>query len=181
MEYDLVRLFEHPLRFRRFVPPAIVVFGGTQDTGRCEIAVEWKLSASGAANNSTLTLSWDIETLRPHVAEIDEELQILQSRDEDRATQVMEAAVVVAVAVMANIEPGTLFTQRSNTGNHHDYYLNESRDEMIEVAGEWQDGLPKLFRKKQNQSDRNPGLRKRWVSVTIMRKKPRNRTEGLHS
>src|SRR5437660_12153566 len=105
MEYDLIRLFEHPLRFRRFVPPTIVVFGAGQDTGRCEIAVEWRPSASVATNHSTLTLSWDIETLRPHVAEIDEELHILRTRDEDRATHVEDAAVVVAVAVLANIEP----------------------------------------------------------------------------
>jgi hypothetical protein len=181
MEYDLVRLFKHALRFRRFVPPAIVVFGGSQDTGRCEIAVEWKESASGATNNSTLSLSWDIETLRPHVAEIDEELQILRTRDEDRATQIMEAAVVVAVAVMANIEPGILFTRRSDTGTRHDYYLNETRDEMIEVAGRWEGGLPGLFEEKRWQSDLNAMLRKRWVSVTIAREAPRNRTEGLHS
>jgi hypothetical protein len=49
MEYDLVRLFDHPMKLRRFFPPEIVVFGVAQDTGQCDIAVEWKYSASGAA------------------------------------------------------------------------------------------------------------------------------------
>ncbi len=181
MEYDLTRLFEHPLRFRRFIPPAVVVFGGTQDKGRCEVAVEWKASASGKTNDNTLTLSWDVETPRPQCAEIDEELQILRTRDEDRATHVEEAAVVVAVAVTAHIEPATRLTRRSATWTRHDYYLNEVRDEMIEVAGRWEGGLPGLFEEKRGQSDLNAALRKRWVSVTIIREAPRNRTEGLHS
>ena len=123
MNYDLVQLFGHPLRFRRFIPPAIVVFGGTRDTGPCEIAVAWKPTASGTTTNTTLTLSWDVATLRPRLSEIDEELQILRTRDEDQATHVEEAAVVVAVAVMAHIEPSTLFTCRSATGTRHDYEM----------------------------------------------------------
>jgi hypothetical protein len=180
MEYDLVRLFEHPLRFRKYIPSAIVLFGGNSDVGQCEIAVEWKQSQTGTANTGTLTLSWDISTLRPHFAEIDEELDILRTRDEDQATQVEEAAVVVAVAVMAHIEPDTLFTRRSSIGTRHDYYLNEVRDEMIEIAGQRKGGLLDLFKKKRKQSDKNSALRKRWVSVMIARKRPRSRTEGLH-
>ena len=190
MEYDLIRLVDHPLKFRRCIPAAIVIFGGNTDAGQCKIAVEWKLQASGTANNDTLTLSWDVETLRPKFAEIEEELQILRTRDYDRATQVMEAAVIVAVAVMAHVEPDTRFTQRSGTGTSHDYYLNEADDEnetdneMIEIAGRSDRSLASLFKEKKTQSDRNPTLRKRWVSVTIVRKGsrkgPQNRTEGLH-
>jgi hypothetical protein len=184
MEYDLIRLFEHPLKFRRFLPAAIVIFGGNRDTGQCEIAVEWKMQASGTANNDTLTLSWDVETLRPWCAEIDEDLHILRTLDDDRATQVMEAAVIVAVAVMAHVEPNTRFTRRSATHSRHDYYLNGTDNEMIEIAGRSDHRLASLFKGKKAQSDGNPTLRKRWVSVTIVRKGPRkgpqNRTEGLH-
>ncbi|MBN9121902.1 MAG: hypothetical protein J0I06_22635 [Planctomycetes bacterium] len=81
---------------------------------------------------------------------------------------------------MTHVEPGTRFTHRSNTGTRHDYYLNETDDEMIEVAGRWEGGLPGLFKDKKEQSDENPTLRKRWVSVTIVRQTPRNQTEGLH-
>jgi hypothetical protein len=90
------------------------------------------------------------------------------------------AAVVVAVAVMSHILPGVKFTRRSSTGTRHDYYLNETRDEMIEVAGRWEGGLDDLFEDKRLQSDQNPRLRKRWVSVTVLTVNPRNRTEGLH-
>jgi hypothetical protein len=124
---------------------------------------------------------WNIKTLRPHIAEIDDELRILRTRDEDQATRVEEAAVIVAVAVLTHIEPGTRFSRRSDTGTRHDYYLNETNDEMIEIAGRWEGGLPGLFEEKKTQSELNPALRKRWVSVTIMRKNPRNQTEGLHS
>lgn len=181
MEYDLVRLFEHPLRFRRYVPSAIVTFGGDQDVGRVEIEVEWWASAGAERRSATLGLSWDVETLRPFVDEIDEELLIARTLDRDRARQVEETAVAVAVAVMAHVEPETRFTVRSRVGSGHDFFLNGVLDEMIEVAGEWTGGLPKLFRKKRKQSDQNRRLRKRWVSVTIMRVSPRNRTEGLHS
>jgi hypothetical protein len=179
MEYDLIRLFEHPLRFRTFIPSAIVTFGG-QAVGRSVIGVQWKHSAAATAIEDELVLSWDVTVLRRNFKEIDEEIAILRERDEDRATRVELAAVVVAVAVMAHVEPGTRFTRRSSTGTRHDYYLNDSRTEMIEVAGRWEGGLPGLFAEKQAQSDLNPTLQKRWVSVTIMQS-PRNRTEGLHA
>jgi hypothetical protein len=181
MNYDLVWLFGHPLKFRRFIPSAIITFGGNDDIGQCEISVEWKESNTDTTHSATLTLMWNVATLRVHYAEIDEELQILRTRDDDQATRVMEAAVLVAVAVMAHVEPGTRFTRRSDTGTRHDYYLNETNDEMIEIAGRWEGGLPGLFEEKKAQSDQNPSLRKRWVSVTIVRQNPRNQTEGLHS
>lgn len=181
MNYDLVWLFNHPLRFRRFIPSAIVTFGGSEDVGQCEIAVEWKASTTETPRSATLTLIWNVATLRQHSTEIDDELQILRTRDDDRATQVMEAAIIVAVAVMTHVEPGTRFTHRSSTGTSHDYYLNEMNDEMIEIAGRWEGGLPGLFEEKKKQSDENATLRKRWVSVTIVRQTPRNKTEGLHT
>lgn len=180
MEYDLIRLFEHPLRFRRYVPAAVVVFGDTADAGRCEIEVEWRASAGGPSGTGTLGLSWDVDALRPFVAEIDEELHIARTLDRDRATRVEEAAIVVAVAVMAHVEPQTRFTERADTYSGHDFYLNGTENEMIEVAGRWEGGLPGLFELKRDQSDHAADLRKRWVSVTIMRVNPRNRTEGLH-
>jgi hypothetical protein len=91
------------------------------------------------------------------------------------------AAVVVAAAVLAHIEPQTQFTRRSATGTGHDYYLNDTRTEMIEIAGRWEGGLPGLFAEKASQSNVNPSLLKRWVSVTTIMQSPRNRTEGLHS
>ena len=181
MKYDLAELFLHPLRFRRFIPSAIVVFGGANDTGQREIAVEWKACATDTPHDATLTLSWDVATLRPRCAEIDEEPQILRTRDDDRATWVEEAAVIVAIAVLANLEPETRFTRRSATWTRHDYYLNEAPDEMIEIAGRWEGGLPGLFDEKRAQSDQNLALRRRWVSVTVARENPRNRTEGLHT
>jgi hypothetical protein len=51
---------------------------------------------------------------------------------------------------------------------------------MIEIAGCFEGGLPGLFEEKQEQSNLNSGLLKRWVSVTIIMRGPRNRTEGLH-
>jgi hypothetical protein len=134
VDYDLIRLFEHPLRFRSCIPSVIVTFGG-QDVGRCSIQVQWRRSAREAMIEDELMLSWDVAALRPHFAEIQEEIAILRERDEDQATRMELAAVVVAVAVMAHIEPGTRFTRRSSTGTRHDYYLNDTRTEMIEVAG----------------------------------------------
>jgi hypothetical protein len=178
MDYDLIRLFEHPLRFRNCIPSAVVTFGG-QNVGRVAIQVLWRRTGQEAVVEDQLVLSWDVTALRPHFAQVEEEIAILRERDEDQATRVELTAVVVAVAVMAHIEPGTRFTRRSGSGTRHDYYLNDARTEMIEVAGRWTGGLPGLFAEKEIQSNLNPGLLKRWVSVTIM-ETPRNRTEGLH-
>jgi hypothetical protein len=180
MEYNLIRLFEHPLRFRTYIPSAIVTFGG-HAVGRSSIQVQWKQSSQEDTAEDELELSWDVTALRSRFAEVEEEVAILRERDEDRATRVELAAVVVAVAVLAHIEPETQFTRRSSTGTGHDYYLNNTRTEMIEIAGRWDGGLPGLFADKQDQSNLNPSLLKRWVSVTIITKTPRNRTEGLHA
>jgi hypothetical protein len=180
MEYDLIRLFEHPLRFRNCIPSTVVTFGG-HEIGRCAIQVQWRLSVGEAAVEDELVLTWDVAALQPSFAELREEIAILRERDEDRETQIELAAVVVAVAVLAHIEPRTRFTRRSGTGTRHDYYLNETRTEMIEIAGRWEGGLPGLFEEKQAQSNLNPTLRKRWVSVNIIMRNPRNRTEGLHA
>ncbi|MBN9121903.1 MAG: hypothetical protein J0I06_22640 [Planctomycetes bacterium] len=94
MNYDLVWLFGHPLKFRRFIPSAIVTFGNGSDSDQCEVAVEWKGSSTDVVRTATLTLMWNLATLRPLYTEIVEELEILRTRDDDLATQVMEAAVM---------------------------------------------------------------------------------------
>lgn len=178
LEYDLVRLFEHPLKFRAVIPYASVALGGSL-SGEFAIEVQWRRTPRESKQNDTLVLRWDTSALRSHFAEIEDEIAIVRDRDEDIAQRTEKAAIVVAVAVMAHIEPDSRFTYRSDGGTGHDYYLNESEDEMIEIAGRWEGGLPGLFGEKQRQSARNLTLRKRWVSVTIFSKNPRNRTEGL--
>ncbi len=179
IEYDLLRLFEHPLRFRICIPSTIVTFAGT-NANQCEINVRWRSSAIADEQEENLRLYWDLSTIKQFYGEVEEDIDIIRERDEDRATQVELAAVVVAVAVMSKIEPNTRFTRRSGTGTGHDFYLNDTRDEMIEVAGRWQGGLPGLFEEKRSQSNSNPHLPMRWVSVTIVTETPRNRSEGLH-
>ena len=179
MEYDLIRLFEHPLYMLDLIPAAIVTFGeGGVD--RRVIEVQWRPSAGEPLVEADLTLSWDLDVRRVSFSMIERQLTSYRQRDHDQATRTEMAAIAVAAAVLAHIEPDNRFTGRSDTGSGHDYYLNETTDEMIEVAGEWTGGLPRLFRKKTKQSGTNSGLRKRWVSTTIMRVTPRNRTEGLH-
>jgi hypothetical protein len=180
MNYDLVRLFDHPLKFRNCLPSALVTFGG-QPSAQYEVEVTWKRAAAEQPTTGTLVLTWDVATLQPHFAEITEEVEILSARDEDRETRLELTAVVIAVAVLAHIEPETRFTFRLAPGQRHDYCLNESTDEMIEIAGRWEAGLPGLFELKKEQSDKNQAPRKRWVSVTVFHATPRNRTEGLHT
>jgi hypothetical protein len=144
------------------------------------IDVEWKRSAGEPSVETKLTLKWEFDALRAINPLIDRQIETRQKRDEDQATRTEETAIVVAVAVLAHIEPETRLTFRSRTGSGHDYYLNNSRDEMIEMAGKWKYALPSLFDEKRKQSGQNSKLRKRWVSVTVMRENPRNRTEGLH-
>lgn len=179
IEYDLKRLFEHPLKFRQHFAPTIVTFSEGHETA-CQIAVRWKSHRDSEERQDIVSLTWSLDELRAELGNIEDEIRILRELDEDQARRTEYAAVVVAVAVMSHIEPETRFIRRSDTGTRHDYYFNETRDEMIEVAGRWEGGLPSLFEEKRQQSDLNPNLKKRWVSVTIVSKKPRNQTEGLH-
>jgi hypothetical protein len=180
MEYDLINLFDHTqCCLFEYIPSAVALLG-TGDSNRCVMSVEWKRSAGEATATLQLTLKWNLDVLRARLPEIDTQVRNRREWNDDRATQTEEAAIVVAAAVLAYIEPDTLFTRRSNIGTNHDYYLNATRDEMIEIAGSWDGGLPSLFEKKRKQSDLNSGLRKRWVSVTVV-EKFQNRTEGLHT
>lgn len=179
MEYDLINLFDHPICLFELIPATVVTLG-TEGTNQCVIQVEWRRSASDEATNTELTLKWDLDAIRARNPLIDRQIQSRRERDEDQATRTEETAIVVAVAVLAHIEPETRLTFRSRTGSGHDFYLNDTREEMIEMAGKWVYGLPGLFEETRRQSNQNQTLRKRWVSVTVMREKPRNRTEGLH-
>lgn len=179
MEYDLIDLFDHPVCLFELIPAAIVTLG-SEGANQCVVQVEWRRSASEEATNTELTIKWNLDAIRALNPLIDRQIQSRRERDEDQATRTEETAIVVAVAVLAHIEPGTRLTFRSRVGSGHDYYLNDTWEEMIEMAGKWVYGLPSLFEEKQRQSDQNTTLRKRWVSVTVMRERPRNRTEGLH-
>jgi hypothetical protein len=180
MEYDLINLFDHTqCCLFEYIPSALALLG-TDASNQCVIDVECKRSAGEPAATMQLTLKWDLDLLRVRLPEIDTQVRNRREWNDDQATQTEEAAIVVAAAVMAHLEPDTLFTRRSSTGTNHDYYLNATRDEMIEVAGLWDGGLPSLFDKKRKQSDQNAALRKRWVSVTVVQKRV-NRTEGLHT
>lgn len=179
IEYNLSRLFDHPINLWHCIASTIVTFSEGDDED-CQINVRWRRDSDSEEHLDELNLHWSLDELRPQLPRVDDEIRILRERDDDQAERTEMAAVVVAVAVMSHIAPETRFTRRSSTGTRHDYYLNETRDEMIEVAGRWEGGLRGLFGEKRQQSDLNPTLRKRWVSVTIVRVTPRNRTEGLH-
>jgi hypothetical protein len=179
MEFDLINLFDHPICLFEYIPATIVTLGAEGES-QCVVQVEWRRSTSEKATNTKLVLKWDLDALRLRNPLIDRQIQSRRERDEDQATRTEETAIVVAVAVLAHIEPDTRLTFRSRTGSGHDYYLNDTREEMIEMAGKWVYGLPSLFDETQRQSNQNRSLRKRWVSVTVMRETPRNRTEGLH-
>jgi hypothetical protein len=177
--YDLNRLFEHPMKFRPFLPSAIAAFGG-QLAGQFALQVRWRRSAKEKEQQAEVVLQWDVATLKHNFAEIEEEILIARYRNENVAVWTEHAAVIVAVAVMAMVEPEARFTQMARIGTANDFYLNNSKQEMIEIAGRWEGGLPSLFEEKQRQSEQNQNLRKRWISVTVFTVHPRNRTEGLH-
>jgi hypothetical protein len=179
VEYDLINLFDHPICLFEYIPATIVTLS-TGPESQCSVQVELRRSANEKPSNVQLVLKWDLGALRLRDPLIDRRIQSRRERDEDRATRTEETAIVVGVAVLAQLEPDTRVTFRSRTGSGHDYYLNDTREEMIEMAGEWVYALPSLFNETQKQSDQNASLRKRWVSVTVMRETPRNRTEGLH-
>ena len=181
IEYDLIRVFDHPLMLDHLLASAIDRFGG-QPVGEYRLSVRWRTSASEPERSDTLTIRWDLSALSERLPDIAQRLQNSRERVRDEKTKTESAAILVAVAVLEHVEPGCQFTMQSDTGTGHDYYLNEQLDEMIEIAGRGtsEQGIDALFEEKRLRSDRSPALRKRWVSVSVFSKRPRNRTEGLH-
>jgi hypothetical protein len=180
LEYDLARLSEHPLLFWDFLPYCVALFGGDPRGDRV-VEVQWKRSAADAEQNAEVSIRWDTAVHRTELPRIEHYIATLLACDDDRAAWGEKAAVIVAIAVMAFVEPGSRFTRRSsNTATRHDYFLNDNTDEMIEVKGRSQRSMSSLFSEACDQSDRNVTLRKRWVSVTVFLPTLHNRTEGLH-
>ncbi len=181
MDYDFEKIFDHPLMLGELLPAAIVVFGGLA-VSEFRIRVRWRRSSADVEQNDRLVIRWDLEQLERHYPGLRQKVENVQRRDLYRSLQTANAAVIVTAAVLENIAPGTRWSMRSDKGTYHDYYLNESSEEMVEVAGRGssEKGLDTLFLEEKDQSDKNPTLRKRWVSVTVFSARPRNRTEGLH-
>ncbi len=181
MDYDLLKLLDHPLMLDDLLPGALVVFGGLS-VAEYKVEVRWRTSAAATEQTETLTIRWDPARLARRVPMLRRKVQNMLERDDYRPLQTENAAVVVTVAVLANIEPGTVFSRRSERGSYHDYFLNDSLEEMVEIAGRSTSkrGLDRLFLEEKAQSDKHAALRKRWVSVTVFSKAARNRTEGLH-
>jgi len=151
-------------------------------SGAFPLEIEWRSSQSPGSlqENHQLRITWNIATLTTRLPDVERYVAQISHRDDDQARRIEQAAVVVAIAVMSCLAPATKITRRSGTGTRHDYYLNERNNEMIEVKGRWEAGLPGLFEEAREQSELNPDLAKRWISVTVFSKNPRNRTEGLH-
>ena len=181
MEYDLFRIFGHPLMLDDLLPHALVLFGGLEVT-EYRIEVHWRKAASTTMQRDTLMIRWDLDQLEQQLPNLRRKVRNLLERDEYQPLQTEYAVILVAVAVLAHVEPGPVIIKRADRGSFHDYYLNESEDEMVEIAGRstTKEGLDHLFLEEKAQSDRNAELRKRWVSVTVFANRPRNRTEGLH-
>jgi hypothetical protein len=76
MEYDLIRLFEHPLGFRNCIPSAIVVMGGDEQ-GECAIQVNWKRRRRARADRVELILKWNVAPIRQRYASLEDEVAIL--------------------------------------------------------------------------------------------------------
>jgi hypothetical protein len=80
VEYDLASLFQHPLKFRFYIPSAIVAFGG-QQAGQFEVKFEWKRSPTAEQQTNIVRLRWDIATLKTEFADIEDELVFLDPQE----------------------------------------------------------------------------------------------------
>ena len=181
MEYDLLRICDHPLMMDDYLAPAIIVFGGLE-VAEYQLEVRWRIAASAAELTDTLVIRWNLDRLEKKVPNLRRKIENMLERDHARWRHIEDAAVVVTAAVLANIVPGTVYSERAEIGTFHDFYLNNTADEMVEIAGRGSSkmGLDCLFLEEKAQSDQNKNLQKRWVSVTVFSSRPRNRTEGLH-
>jgi hypothetical protein len=106
MEYDLIRLFEHPICLDDCIPAAVVTFG-TTSPNEAAVQVRWRRNPGQEENEAKLTLRWDLKALKVSIPRIEHQIQSLRERDEDQGRRTELAAVAVAAAVMAHIEPET--------------------------------------------------------------------------
>ena len=81
MEYDLIRLFDHPVNLFDFIASAIVALG-TDGKAERRIEVEWRRSAGELSNRAELLLKWDLDTIRARNPLIDRQIESIRERDE---------------------------------------------------------------------------------------------------
>src|SRR5438874_2190644 len=119
MEYDLLKILDHPLMIDDLLAPAIIAFGGLAVT-EYRLEVRWRLSASTAEQTDTLVIRWNLDLLEKRLPNLRRKIENMMARDAFRSLQTEYAAVIVTAAVLANIEPGTVFTRRADKGEYHD-------------------------------------------------------------
>jgi hypothetical protein len=171
LKFNLAVLLAHPkLTLRHVVAPTIFRLARTQKNwkrGSREMGVAFRPAVKGGVQDLVVTFSWALGDLHPpeRYNEFREELRKLRETMNDN--QITEfAALGVAFGLITVLLPEEQVTRVVQVGGRGDYYLNQSRQEMIEISGVKEGDISARFSQKRKQILKNQELRKALVSVT---------------
>lgn len=170
LTFQLGRLLEMPLATRDLIPSTIYRLADTQKdwkSGARDVQVRCRTNLSGDHENLIVRIAWSQETLAIDYAysEIRDDLRKLaKTKNDEQMTEL--AALGIAFVLVTALLPDDRITKVVPKGERGDFYLNDSRDEMIEISGTIRRDLGKLFSEKKQQILLNKGLRRALVSVS---------------
>jgi len=170
LAYNLKTLIrDHPVATRFLLPLALSRFGGGL-SGQIQIRVERR---APFRRQRDILITWDLDELAVELdyVGIHDDLRRLDATDQSPDERTMKAAEVVAMVVM-RLLVGAKFTGRAPRSRRSrptfaDFYLDDTQDKMIEVAGRASGDPGGLFRLKPKQILRNSTLASAWVSVPV--------------
>lgn len=155
---------------RFLIAPTILRLAETQKkwvAGTRDLLVRYRPVVGEEIQEIAVTFRWALQELEPESRynEYRDELRKLRrTMNEHSVTEL--AALGVAFGLVSVLLPDDKVTRVVQIGGRGDYYLNDRRDEMIEISGVAKGAIGDRFSRKRKQVLLNTELTRAYVSVT---------------
>ena len=161
---------EHQLLTRDLIAPTIYRLaprrGDWQDAYR-DVEVTFRQTARGRWRALVVRMQWSLASLaqeREYWWTRQDLSKLAHTKNEEAITEL--AALGVAFALVMVLLPRDKITKVVPKGDRGDFYLNGTRDQMIEISGTLRGDLNRRFSEKKRQILLNRNLRRAIVNVS---------------
>ena len=169
-DVNIVQLLEHEAASTDLVAPTVYRLAETRKRwrkgDRC-VQVKLRKGVTGAPQTRLLQFTWDLAEMAMEydLGHVREDLRKLANAKSD--AQITElAAIGTAFCLVSSLMPGERITKVAAIGQRGDFFLNDRRDQMLEISGTLTDDLDARFARKKRQILLNETLRKAVVNVS---------------
>jgi hypothetical protein len=169
-DFNVAELLDHDAASSDLVAPTIYRLASSRKlwrNGERVLRVALKPTARGDRRARELRIFWDLEQIEHeyHHPQAREDLRKLaNAKHEEEITTL--AAIGTAFGLMSALMPKDEISRVSVTGDRGDFFLNNRRDEMVEISGTMRGDLSSRFSEKRQQVLLNETLRKAIVCVS---------------